>query len=104
MYPNFPTLSLSNNITHAAPRSLHIHAETVSQEVLQRLLSNFAYQNQQISYCQGMNYVAGFLYIQLLNEQETFKVFHIIMNLYYREMFTNQFSKLKTMFYVLERR
>ncbi|KRX01411.1 Rab-GTPase-TBC domain [Pseudocohnilembus persalinus] len=84
-------------------RSLHIHQEEISNETLQNLLKAFAYSNRGISYCQGMNYIAGYLYLIIKDETETYKQFHVIMNMYFQDLFTNQFERLKIMFYQLTR-
>lgn len=50
-----------------------------------------------------MNYIAGFLYLVILDEGETYKAFHIVMNTYFNVLLTDNFDFLKVIFYQLER-
>lgn len=55
-------------ITLDVNRSLHNHGQTLSPTVLHSLLRIYAYFHKDISYCQGMNYIAGYLYLKTKNE------------------------------------
>lgn len=59
--------SVEEIITLDVNRSLHLHNEYLSSDLLQSLLCTFAYYNRDISYCQGMNYLAGYLFIKTRN-------------------------------------
>lgn len=63
----------------------------------------FAYVNREISYCQGMNYIMGFLYIHLKDEDKTYKCFTYLINMYFEDMFTKDLDKLKLLFFQFER-
>ncbi|KAL4511896.1 hypothetical protein ABPG72_012741 [Tetrahymena utriculariae] len=90
-------------ITLDVNRSLHLHQDRINSNQLQSLLRIFAYYNTDISYCQGMNYIAGFLYLIILDEASTYKAFHTVMNTYFKQLLTDNFEQLKVVFYQLER-
>jgi len=49
-------------------RSLHNHTDLLSQDLLKHLLRSYAAGHPEIGYCQGMNYIAGYLYIKSKDE------------------------------------
>ena len=63
----------------------------------------FASENREISYCQGMNYIMGFLYINIKDEEKTFKAFTYLIDLYFENMFTKDLYKLKLLFFQFDR-
>jgi hypothetical protein len=68
------------------------------------ILKVVAYKKPNINYCQGMNYIAAFIYQLTNNEEEAFYFFYgIISNTEYSEIFFDDLSKLKRFFYVFER-
>lgn len=84
-------------------RSMHLHRDTFSHDSLRLLLRAYAISNQEVGYCQGMNYVMGFLLIILRDEKKTFKFFTIIMDQLLAKIILNDFSKLKMFFCILDR-
>lgn len=63
-----------------------------------------AYKKPEINYCQGMNYIAAFLYEYTLNEEDAFLyLLGILHNCDYGDIFFNEFFKLKQFFYVIDR-
>lgn len=62
---NAHMVSIEEIISLDVQRSLHIHQKSISSSVLQSLLRTYAYFNPEVSYCQGMNYIAGYLYLTL---------------------------------------
>ena len=52
----------------------------VDPKVLADLLRTYAFFNPEIEYCQGMNYVAGFLLMVLKDEEVAFKALTIIVS------------------------
>lgn len=76
-------------ITLDVNRSLHIHADYLPPTLLHTLLRTFAYYNKEIGYCQGMNYLAGYLYIKTRDEEEAYLVFERIMKERFWEVFAN---------------
>jgi len=50
-----------------------------------------------------MNYIAGYLYLCIQDECDSYKAFHRIMNQYFNVLLTDNFEFLKVVFYQLER-
>ena len=50
-----------------------------------------------------MNYIAGYLYLVLNDEQLTFRLFDKVMDKYFTSLFENEFGLLKQNFYQFER-
>ena len=69
------------------------------------ILKSIIYSFNEISYCQGMNYVAAFLLnITDYNEEEAFYLFScLITSTDYGELFEDDLAKLKKIFYIFER-
>jgi hypothetical protein len=55
-------------ITLDVNRSLHLHGEYLNPTILHSLLRTYAFFHSDISYCQGMNYIAGYIYIKTKHE------------------------------------
>ncbi len=53
-------------------RSAH-NMPGVDPTVLTDILKAYAFYNKEIEYCQGMNFIAGFLLMVLKNEETAFK-------------------------------
>jgi hypothetical protein len=60
--------SIEEIITLDVNRSFHNHQSVLTPTILHSLLRIYAYFHKDISYCQGMNYIAGYLYIKTKNE------------------------------------
>ena len=90
-------------ITLDVNRSLHMHSEYLSPTMLHTLLRTFAYFNKAISYCQGMNYIAGYLFIRIRDEVEAYSVSETMMRTHFNELFVNEFEVLKIKMYQFER-
>ncbi|CAD8074805.1 unnamed protein product [Paramecium primaurelia] len=84
-------------------RSLHLHKDRINSSVLQSLLRIYAFYNQDVGYCQGMNYIAGYLYLNFQDQEIAYKAFDRMMNLYFKDLYINDFSKLKIGFYQFDR-
>jgi hypothetical protein len=84
-------------------RSLHNHGEALSPTVLHSLLRIYAYYHADISYCQGMNYIAGYLYIKTKDEEAAFRIFEYLMEQRFKELFANEFEVLKIKMYQFDR-
>ena len=68
------------------------------------ILKVVAFKKPNINYCQGMNYIAAFIYQLTNDEEEAFYLFYSIMNnTEYSEIFLNDLNKLKRFFYVFDR-
>jgi len=46
-----------------------------------------------------MNYIAGYLYLCIQDECDSYKAFHRIMNQYFNVLLTDNFEFLKVVFY-----
>lgn len=57
--------------------------------MLHSLLRTYAHFHKDIGYCQGMNYLAGYLYIKLGNEEDCYRVFEHLMEIRFKEIFAN---------------
>ncbi|CAD8088108.1 unnamed protein product [Paramecium sonneborni] len=84
-------------------RSLHLHKDKINSSVLQSLLRIYAFYNQEVGYCQGMNYIAGYLYLIFQDQETAYKAFDRMMNLYFKDLYLNDFSNLKIGFYQFDR-
>ena len=63
----------------------------------------FAYSFPEISYCQGMNFLMGFLYLCFQEEETTFNAFNKIINLLLSEIFSSDLRLVLLKFYQLDR-
>lgn len=75
----------------------------VSQEMVEELLKMFARYNPELSYCQGMNYIIGFLYYQFRDEGDTFKFYVAIVEKYLSQVFESDLSNIPFLFYLMDR-
>lgn len=73
-------------------------------QILKNLLKTYGYYNPEIGYCQGMNYIAGTLYIQIQDEEMTFQsMIGLVKRFKMTNLFINDLPKLKQFFYQLDR-
>ena len=70
---------------------------------MQDLLKSYAAYDKKISYCQGMNYVMGFLYINTQDPEASFKIFVSIMDRFMKGIFDDDFKQLKLYFFKFTR-
>lgn len=63
----------------------------------------YAYYDPIISYCQGMNFLMGFLFILIQDEEITFKCFAVILEKMLRNVLTQDLKRVKLLFYQLDR-
>jgi|LauGreDrversion4_2_1035121.scaffolds.fasta_scaffold573966_1 hypothetical protein len=79
--------------------------KTISQENLNNILKSYAIVNKNLDYCQGMNFIAGFLYLAF-NKSEA-HAFAVMKSLIFKhkmhEMFNTELPMLKLNFYQLDR-
>ena len=68
------------------------------------ILKAISSESPNVSYCQGMNYIAAFLLNIIENEEEVFYFFYSLLeSTEYGSLFYNDLEKLKKYFYVFER-
>ena len=60
--------SVSELISMDVQRSFHNLRHIVKPEMLNNILKTYAFFNPEIEYCQGMNFVAGFLFLVFRDE------------------------------------
>jgi len=90
-------------ITMDVNRSFNNH-QKITPEALQNLLRTYAYFNPEVAYCQGLNYLAGMLYIVYEDEELAFKsLVKLIQNFEMDGIFTSEMRQLKVLFYQLDR-
>jgi hypothetical protein len=76
----------------------------ITPDVLKSLLKTYAFFNQDLGYCQGMNYIAGTLYIQLQDEDNAFKcMIGLVERFHLKQLFMKNLPRLKLLFYQLDR-
>jgi len=83
-------------------RSISFSKE-IGQETLEELLKLFARHNPDVSYCQGMNFIVGFLYYQFRDEQDTFRFFVAIVEKALSQVFENDLANIPFLFYLTDR-
>lgn len=79
------------------------NAET-ARRVISNILKTLAHLSPDINYCQGMNYIASFIYHLVKDETETFYLLYgIFTYTEYNIMFIKDLSRLKQLFYIFDR-
>lgn len=78
--------------------------KSLDPQVLTNILKTYAFFNPEIEYCQGMNFVAGFLYLVFNDEEIAFKALHEVVERYeMTELLNSELLKLKLFFYQFDR-
>ena len=76
----------------------------VDAEALQRVLKAYAVHHPEFGYCQGMNFVAGFIMMIYNDETTTFRVLVALMRKFkIEELFDSQLPRLRLFFFQLDR-
>ena len=84
-------------------RSAH-NMPGVDPQVLTDILKTYAFYNKEIEYCQGMNFIAGFLLMVLKDEQTAFKAMIQLLDRFnMSRLFNSDLPMLKLFFYQLDR-
>jgi len=83
-------------------RSFNKHPDS-NPTVLRELLESYATYDKEVSYCQGMNYMMGFLHINTLDADRSFKAFVRMMEKFMKGLFDNEFKQLKIYFFKFNR-
>ena len=88
-------------------KDLHRSGAGVSDsdiDLMRNILQAFVLRNPSVGYCQGMNFIAGFLYLLLRDEALSFHVMKQIIKLNDMHLlFNTETAKLKMSFYTLDR-
>lgn len=82
----------------------YTNIKNLNQKALKNILRTYAFYNSEIKYCQGMNFLAGFLLMFYKDEKVAFKAFSGLINKFgMTELFTDDMPLLKLFFYKLDR-
>ena len=74
------------------------------RNIIKNVLISLAYSYPEVSYCQGMNYIASFLLESTNDEEKSFDIFSsILKKTEYSNLALNEFNLMKKYFYVFER-
>ena len=69
--------------------------DSIAQEILFRILSAYANHNPEVGYCQGMNFIAGFMWLISEDEEDTFWMFATLMDNGLQGFYLDQFPMLQ---------
>ncbi len=79
-------------------------SKAIRPDALINILNVHAYCNCDVQYCQGMNFLAGYLYLLHGNEADSFKFMKCLIDRYeMQNLFTQDVPLLKQYFYELDR-
>ena len=96
-------VKIKNEIEQDIQRSFR-YTEGIEDQNLRKILYTYAVVNPELDYCQGMNFIAGFLYLFLEDEALSFAVMRQIINLFeLSTLFNTELPMLKLNFYRLDR-
>ena len=81
------------------------HMKDLTHDNLSSILKTYAIINQQINYCQGMNFLAGYLFLAMGNKEELAfgAMREVIERFSMIHLFQKEQPMLKLMFYQLDR-
>jgi len=101
--PNLLPKSIDDLIGMDVMRSMPDN-KLVSHPALLNILKVYACYNKKVEYCQGMNFIVGFLYLLLQDESKVFKFFVCLIEKYkMKDLFTQDVPLLKRYFYQIDR-
>lgn len=84
-------------------RSVH-NMKGVDPDVLTSILKTYAHYDTELGYCQGMNFIVGFLLMIFKDEVTTFKALsEIVKRFRLADLFSSDLPRLKLFFYQLDR-
>ena len=76
----------------------------VDPGTLTMVLKTYAYFNPEFEYCQGMNFIVGFLLMIFGDEETAFKVLQTLVKRFkMADLFNQELPKLKLYFFQLDR-
>ena len=78
--------------------------KSIKPTALINILRTYAYYNPEVEYCQGMNFIVGYLYLLLQDESTVFKFLKNTIEKYKMDqLFTQNVPLLKNYFYQMDR-
>lgn len=85
-------------------RTEFIHNKVKGQNASKNILKCLQLYNFENNYCQGMNYIAAFLYQNTLNEEESYYILlSLFMSNKYSSVFKNEMVQLKSYFLIMDK-
>ncbi len=103
-YPEKSDNSVNDIIHLDVARTYFDYDADNTRKSISNILKTLAMIKPNINYCQGMNYIASFIYHLIKDETETF---YLMLGLFtyteYKIMFLNDLSRLKQFFYIFDR-
>ena len=76
----------------------------ISPEKLSKILRIYAFYEQKVEYCQGMNFITGFLYLIFKDERKTFRILKLIIDKYLgKDLFKADMPLLMKSFFILDK-
>ena len=85
-------------------RTEFIHNKVKGQNASKNILKCLQLYNFENNYCQGMNYIAAFLYENTLSEEESYYILlSLFMNKKYTSVFKNEMVQLKNYFLIMDK-
>ena len=96
-------LKIRNEIDQDIQRSFRF-TDGIDDVNLRKILYTYAVVNPELDYCQGMNFIAGFLYLFLGDEALAFNIMRHIIDIFeLSTLFNTELKILKLNFYRLDR-
>lgn len=78
--------------------------KAIDPTAMTNVLRTYAYYNPVVEYCQGMNFIVGFLYLLLQDETTTFKFFKTLLDKFKMDnLFKQDVPLLRSYFYQMDR-
>ena len=94
---------MQNDIEQDIQRSFR-NTEGIEDQNLRNILYTYAVINPELDYCQGMNFIAGFLYLFAKEEYLAFAIMRQVINIFeLSTLFKTELPMLKLNFYRLDR-
>lgn len=76
----------------------------IDPNMLAKVLKTYAFYNPEIEYCQGMNFIVGFLLMVYNDEETAFKALQSLIERFrMADLFNQELPKLKLFFFQLDR-
>ena len=84
-------------------RSFQNSKSVITQEDLFEMLKLYAFHNPEVAYCQGMNFLLGFLFIFFQSRDEALRFFIALVDALLYKILQNDLTYIKVLFYKLDR-
>ena len=81
-------------------RSLHLHIDELPHDLLKRFLVCYARAHPEMAYCQGMNYLAGYVLLKAKMDPSAYSIFCSAMERHFVQIFANNFAGMRLKLYL----